>query len=46
MPSSTAAVDIDVVARVFAEQDPITHLYIEPDTMALFDLAGSDGRKR
>src|SRR5207302_281134 len=36
-------VDLDVVAGIFAEQDPVTHLYVERDAMALFHLAGSDG---
>src|SRR5256885_10845664 len=36
-------VDVDVVARVFAEQDPVTDLHIEWDAMAFFNLAGSDG---
>src|SRR5258708_2999717 len=36
-------VDLDVVAGVFAEQDPVTHLHVERDTLALFNLAGSDG---
>jgi len=27
-------VDVDVVARVFAEQDPVTDLHIEWDAMA------------
>src|SRR5258708_4669112 len=35
-------VDLDVLAGVFAEQDPVTHLHIEWHTMALFNLAGSD----
>src|SRR6266446_1548653 len=34
-------VDLDVVAGVLAEQDPVTHLYVERDTMALYNLAGS-----
>ena len=36
-------VDVDVIAGVFAKQDPIAHLYVERDTMALFHLASSDG---
>jgi hypothetical protein len=36
-------IDLDVVAGVFAKQDPVTHLHVERDTMALFNLAGPDG---
>src|SRR5690242_13267068 len=36
-------VDPDVVAGVFAKQDPVAHLYVQRDTTALFHLAGSDG---
>src|SRR2546429_2283246 len=36
-------VDLDVVAGVFAKQDPVAHLYVQRDAMALFHLAGSDG---
>src|SRR6266478_6119081 len=36
-------VDVDVVAGVFAEQDPVTHFHVERDTMALLHLARSDG---
>jgi len=36
-------VDLDVVASVFAEQDPVTDLHVERDTMAFFHLAGTDG---
>src|SRR5439155_533801 len=36
-------VDVDVVASVFAEQDPVTDLHIEWDAMTFFNLAGSYG---
>src|SRR5437870_12215036 len=36
-------VDLDVVAGVLAKQDPVAHLYVQRDAMALFHLAGSDG---
>jgi hypothetical protein len=36
-------IDLDVIAGVFAEQDPVTHVYIGRDTRALFNLASSDG---
>jgi hypothetical protein len=36
-------INLDVIAGVFAEQDPVAHLHIERDPSALFDLAGSDG---
>src|SRR5207237_544022 len=32
--------NFDVVAGVFAKQDPVAHLYVERDTTALFHLAG------
>src|SRR5690349_16739626 len=32
----------DVVAGVFAEQDPVTHPYLERDAISLFNLAGPD----
>src|ERR1700682_5338114 len=35
-------IDGDVIGGVFAEQNPVAHLHIKRDTMALFDLAGSD----
>src|SRR5438132_13129754 len=32
-------VDFDVASGVFAEQDPVANLHVEPDTAALFHLA-------
>src|SRR4029077_13994071 len=37
------AVDIDVDARVFAEEDAVTDFHIECHAMAFFNLASSDG---
>ena len=37
-------VNLDIVARVFSEQDSIAHFYVERDAIALFvELAGANG---
>jgi hypothetical protein len=36
-------IDGDVIAGVFAEQDPIAPLHVERDAFTLVDLAGPDG---
>src|SRR5713226_5673574 len=36
-------IELDLVASVFAEQNPVTHLHIERNSLTLLDLAGSDG---